>query len=334
MKKKLCMIISCLFMLSGLSFFDGFRFSSASAENWTPNKPIAFIVPSAAGGGYDTRSRGLAQYLSQYTGTPVVIKNVPGAGNLKGVIALNRSKPDGYTIGMIPLMGIAIDQVMKPKFAVDLRKYTYLGLMLSEGYIFTVGKNTPYKSVEDMKNAKTPIKIGASGKTATNYKVFCLALTEMGVPFTPITGFQGSGHVVTAVMRGDLDAACYGVTSILSYVESGDLRPIWQTGDSRSQHYPNTPTVKELGYDELSDLAGSHEAIAAPPGLPKAQAYFLRDALWKAMTSPEFNAWQEKVKQQREIKDYKTAERDASNLLDKFNQEKFLTVLKKYLLIQ
>ena len=335
MKKKLSVVVICLFILSAISFFDGIMFSPASAESWKPQKPITYIVPSAPGGGYDLRSRGIARYLSRYTGgQPVVIKNVPGAGNLKGAIVLSRSKPDGHTIGLIPTMGIAMDQILIPKYPIDLRAYTYLAMTLSEGYVFTVGKNTPYKSIEDMKNAKPPIKIGASGKTATNYKVFCLALSGMGVPFKPITGFQGSGHVVTSVMRGDLDAACYGITSILAYVESGDLRPIWQTAHPRSRHYPNTPSVKELGYGELSELTGSYEGIAAPPGLPKAQTEFLRDAIWKALHDPEFTAWLDQVKQDRVVKDYKFAEEGVVNFLNKFNDEKYLKVLRKYILIQ
>jgi len=335
MKKKLSVVVICLLILSVISFFDGTVFSPASAESWKPQKPITYIVPSAPGGGYDLRSRGIARYLAKYTGgQPVIIKNVPGAGNRKGAIVLNRSKPDGHTIGFVPSMGIAMDQIIIPNYPIDLRDYTYLGVTISEGYVFTVGKNTPYKSIEDLKNAKSPIKIGASGKTATNYKVFCLALSAMGVPFKPITGFQGSGHVVTSVMRGDLDAACYGITSILAYVESGDLRPIWQTADPRSRHYPNTPSVKELGYTELSALTGSYECIIAPPGLPKAQTEFLRDAVWKALHDPEFTAWLDQVKQDRVVKDHKFAEESVANFLDKFNQEKYLKVLRKYILVQ
>jgi len=332
--KKLGSVFICFFVCSVLLNSQGINPTAVSAAAWKPKKTIVYLVPSAPGGGYDTRARGLARYLSKYTGTPVVIKNVPGAGNLKGVTVLNRSKPDGYTIGMIPLMGIAMDQVIKPKFPLDLRKYTYLGMLISEGYVFTVGKQTPYHSIEDMQKSAKPIKIGASGKTATNYKVFCLALTEMGIPFTPITGFAGSGHVVTSVLRGDLDAACYGITSILSYIESGDLRPIWQTADPRSHYLPNTPSIKELGFSELSDLTGSHEAIAAPPRLPKAQTEFLRNALWQAMNDPEYLAWQKKAKQERAIRDYKAAQKHAEDFLVKFNQDKYLDVLKKYVLIK
>src|SRR3546814_13815108 len=65
-----------------------------------PSQPITFIVPYSAGGSSDTRSRQLAQKLSESLGATVVVENRPGASGNIGTSQIARAKPDGYTIGL------------------------------------------------------------------------------------------------------------------------------------------------------------------------------------------------------------------------------------------
>src|SRR5690606_21940276 len=71
----------------------------AVAQDRYPSKPITIIVPYAAGGSSDTRSRQLAQHMSETLGVPVVVENRPGASGNIGTSQIARSNPDGYTIG-------------------------------------------------------------------------------------------------------------------------------------------------------------------------------------------------------------------------------------------
>ena len=63
-----------------------------------PNKPIALVVPQAAGGTNDIVARLIAPAYGDAIGTSIVVENKPGAGGNIGTQAVARSPKDGYTI--------------------------------------------------------------------------------------------------------------------------------------------------------------------------------------------------------------------------------------------
>ena len=75
----------------------------ATAQEKYPSKPITFIIPWPAGGTADASMRAIGESLSKNLGVPVIVENRSGASGMLGVSQLVASKPDGYTIGQIPL---------------------------------------------------------------------------------------------------------------------------------------------------------------------------------------------------------------------------------------
>src|SRR5438132_12354494 len=71
----------------------------APAQNY-PARPIKLISPFAAGGANDVLARVLAAKLADRLPGTVVVENRPGAGAVLGLVALARSAPDGYTLGL------------------------------------------------------------------------------------------------------------------------------------------------------------------------------------------------------------------------------------------
>jgi tripartite-type tricarboxylate transporter receptor subunit TctC len=63
-----------------------------------PARPIAMIVPYAAGGNSDTIGRILAERMREPLGQPVIIENVAGAAGSIGAAQVMRALPDGYTL--------------------------------------------------------------------------------------------------------------------------------------------------------------------------------------------------------------------------------------------
>src|ERR1700724_989411 len=68
----------------------------AAAQEW-PARPIAMIVPYAAGGPPDVIARIIAPGMSERLGVQVVVENVSGAGGITGSARVARAAPDGYT---------------------------------------------------------------------------------------------------------------------------------------------------------------------------------------------------------------------------------------------
>ena len=64
-----------------------------------PERPLRYVIPSAAGGGPDVAARVIMAELSRQTGQQVVVENRPGGGGSIGTEVIARATPDGYTIG-------------------------------------------------------------------------------------------------------------------------------------------------------------------------------------------------------------------------------------------
>jgi tripartite-type tricarboxylate transporter receptor subunit TctC len=73
-----------------------------------PDKPVQMIIPFDAGGNTDLMARALQEEMSRALGQPLVPINKPGAAATLGTGELARAKPDGITIGMVPIGPIAI----------------------------------------------------------------------------------------------------------------------------------------------------------------------------------------------------------------------------------
>jgi tripartite-type tricarboxylate transporter receptor subunit TctC len=76
---------------------------SVSRMAWAqayPARPIAMIVPYAAGGPLDVVGRIVAEEMRRSLGQPVIVENVTGADGSIGAGRTAHARPDGYTIGL------------------------------------------------------------------------------------------------------------------------------------------------------------------------------------------------------------------------------------------
>src|ERR1043166_6126645 len=101
---------------------------AAASADMFKGKTITYIVATSPGGGYDTYGRLIARYMQKYLpGSRIVVKNVPGAGNIIGANTIYAAKSDGLTIGMFNT-GLIYDQLVGRKGVMfDLRKFTWIG---------------------------------------------------------------------------------------------------------------------------------------------------------------------------------------------------------------
>src|SRR5574341_38400 len=126
-------------------------------------KIITIIVGTKAGDVYDLYPRLLSEYLPKYLpGSPnVIVQNMPGAASM---IAANHvysvAKPDGLTLGAI-YPALYFDQLSKrPEVRFDWTKFGWIGTPVTSNHLMYMRTDFPYKSMEDIRAAKTPPKLG------------------------------------------------------------------------------------------------------------------------------------------------------------------------------
>lgn len=259
---------------------------SALAQSDYPNRPITFLCPWPAGGTADVTMRALAKVLSDHLGQPVVFENRAGASGMIGARALAVAKPDGYTIGQIPISVTRFAQLGTVTFD-PLKDFTYLARTSGQTFGIVVRADSPYKTLAELVAAAkaNPGKLtfasaGVAGATHVGMEEFLLAA---GAKMNHIP-YKGGAPALTDLMGGQVDALADS-SSWAPYVEQGKLRLLATWGEQRPPRFAKAPTLKEAGYNLVVDAPNG---IGAPAGLEPQVAEKLRVALKKAILSPEF----------------------------------------------
>ena len=112
MRPKPCGVRSAFLLLAWLI--------GATAVAAYPEKPIRFVIPSAAGGSPDVLMRVMTQQLSTQIGVPFIVENKPGASYILGTMDVVKAAPDGYTLGYGNILSLAINRSLLEKVPYDV----------------------------------------------------------------------------------------------------------------------------------------------------------------------------------------------------------------------
>lgn len=258
-----------------------------------PSKRITFIVPYSPGGGYDTYARALSRVMPKYLPNKVnvIVRNITGAGGMTAMHTLYRSKPDGHTIVIMNLQGLALYQALE-KADLDPAKLSYLGAVARDPNTIMVRIDSPYNTLEDLQKAKV-IKYGATGAPSGSWIQPRLVKEIMGINTEIVTGYRGSSGYMTGLIRGEVDAANMGVYSGLPYVKAKETKIIIAFRESKL--LPDIPVVKKGSPYEDIRLFGEDRVVAAPPGVPKPILDILIDVFVKSIRDPQTQEWSKKT---------------------------------------
>jgi tripartite-type tricarboxylate transporter receptor subunit TctC len=261
------------------------------------DKTITYIVATTPGGGYDTYGRLIARYLQMHLpGSRVVVKNVPGAGNIIGANAIYAARPDGLTIGMFNT-GLIYDQLIHRQGVLfDLTKFSWIGKAANDTRGLLLATNSPYHNIGDLLKAKTPVKFAASGIGAASYNDTRILADALHLNVQIVNGFTGNEGEMS-MLRGEVAAQVGTVDSLKEFVASG--RGFWAlalSGDAKA--LPGVPRMADYVKDErgkkllslLQALSELGRLTAGPPGIPANVLTAERAAMTEVMHDPAFLA--------------------------------------------
>ncbi len=302
-----------------LLIFITLSLATVTQADTYPSKNIVWIVSSEPGGGFDTYARALSPYLTKYlpNNVNVIIKNVSGAGGLKGASQIFYAKPDGYTIGYIYYPGVAIIQLEKD-IGFDPAKMVPIAQIAADAQGLFVSAKSDLKTLEDLRK-KQPLRILTQPKGVTMFSFNVIADNVFNLKAKFVTGYKGSTVVATGLMRGDGDMGILPVNNFINYVESGDLRIVLTFTEKRHPLTPEVPSAVELGYPKAT-ACKSWKVLFGPPGLPADVTRILQDAFNKATNDPELQAWADKTKRPLEYIDGQAAWKELQDIFEVYKQ--------------
>jgi tripartite-type tricarboxylate transporter receptor subunit TctC len=257
----------------------------ASTNDKFPNKSITLIAPWPPGGGSDAVMRAFAESASRALGVQVIIDNKPGAGGTLGATAMLSAKPDGYTVTQLPLGVYRLPHMQKTPYN-PVKDLTHIvGLT---GYTFGIVANAdvPFKTLNDMvayaKANPGKLEYGSTGTGTTPHLAVEEFAHKAGIELNHIP-YKGSAELMQAILGGQIRMMC-AIPEYMPWVKEGKLRVLATLGRSRSKLTPDVPTVKECGWDTISE---SPFGIGGPKNMDPTIVRVLHDAFKKTLDDPK-----------------------------------------------
>lgn len=311
--KGLAVTVVCLVFLFMVQAAEARSSATDTTSSFYQGKAIRIIVGQPPGNSFDLIGRLVARHLGKHIpGNPAVfIQNMPGGGGLLAPnYVFNAAKPDGLTIA-ISNSAIVMDQITGNKAVqFDFSRFSWIGSASQEIRLAFMRKDTPYHSVEAIRTAAKPPKIGYSGTGSGFYQMSRLVENCLGLKLDLIPGFIGSAPIDLAIERGDLDGM-FGTPPASMWRAWGDQLKrgaiivilqtgIWDTGSQTFKRHPdfqNVPTLWELASAQKKNIIkvalvpiSPIRMFYAPPGLPAVRLKILRDAFWATMNDAAYRA--------------------------------------------
>jgi len=291
-------------LLHGFVPFQSF----AQAPNFQ-GKTLTIIVGTVSGDLYDLYARAIALFMGKYLpGKPnVIVQNMPGAGHMIAAnYVYNIAKPDGLTMGAINA-GLYFEQLIgRAEVKFDWTKFIWIGNATKSPQVLYMRADSPFKTIEDVRNAKEPPKCGTTGLSNMGYFVPKLLEDTVGARFNVIAGYQGGNEIDLAVEKGEIQCrslsseAFFSREPFYTWRKKGFVRTLMYGGKTRDEKLSDTPTIyelmdkykaPELGRRLATTLLASgefHRPYMAPPKMRPELVRLLRDAFSKTMKDPEF----------------------------------------------
>jgi tripartite-type tricarboxylate transporter receptor subunit TctC len=95
----------------------------------------------------------------------------------------------------------------------------------------------------------------------------------------------GAGPAVAGLAGGETHLMFVTASSAMTFVKNGRIKLLAVTSNKRLAAFPDTPTMTEAGFPELS--SGSWQGVFVPAGTPKDVVDKLYSAIIETMKTPE-----------------------------------------------
>lgn len=263
-------------------------FTPAIAQTY-PSRALRLVVPFGAGTATDLVARHVGLGLASELGQPVAVENRPGGGGMIGAEAVARSVPDGYTILMGTSASHATSVSLFKKVPFDpIADFAPIARISIFPAVLVVHQSLPVSTVAELiayaKARPGQLNYATSGPGSQNHLQAAMLAVTAGLQVTHVP-FKDAGQIFGAIGRGEVAFMFYPFAALGPVVQGGKVNVVASTGEKRSPLTPNTPTMIEAGYPELS-LAGWN-ALYAPAGTPGDIIERLNAAAGRALENAE-----------------------------------------------
>lgn len=256
-----------------------------------PNKPIRIIVPYPAGGATDVSARLVGQRLQEELKQAVVVDNRPGASGNLGMQALLQSPADGYTLAMSLTGMLSINPATYAKAGFTAADVVPIARVMLAPLVLVVPLNSPWRSAQDLiaagKSAgKGGLPYGSTGAGGISHVASELVNAAADGNYTHVP-YRGGAPLVQALLTSEVRWGLLGTADARAQIQGGKRKALSQLRATRSELWPDLPTLTEQGLRGGIDF-DMWFGLVAPAKTPPAVITFLNQKVAQIVAEPEF----------------------------------------------
>ena len=262
--------------------------SGAFAQSY-PNKPVRIVVGFPAGGPTDIVSRTIAPKMSEALGQTVIVDNRGGAGGVIATEQVSKAPPDGHTLLMGTIGGIAVAMSLIPNRGYDtLRDFAPVTQAVTVTNLLVVHPSVPAKNVKELlaiaRSKPGRLNYASSGNGTVTHLAGELFKLQGKVDIAHVP-FKGGAPALTALISGEVDLSYENSLVVTPHVKAGKVKALAVTGLKRSQLMPELPTIAESGLPGYN--ASGWYGLFVPSATPRAIVTRLNQEAVKALRMPD-----------------------------------------------
>jgi tripartite-type tricarboxylate transporter receptor subunit TctC len=233
-----------------------------------PVRPLRWIVGFPSGGGTDTVSRIMAQWLSERLRQSVIVENKPGASTNISMQAAVAAPADGYTLVCVTASSAVNVSLFENLPFNLLRDVAPVAGLIDFPLVMVVSPALPVRTVPEFiayANANPGrISMASYGTGSTSHLAGELFKVMTGVKMVHVP-YRGEAPAMTDMIAGRVQVMFLTLTGSLAHIRSGAVRLLAVCAKTRSEFVPDAPTIADSvpGYE-----ANSWCGVAVPRGTP------------------------------------------------------------------
>jgi tripartite-type tricarboxylate transporter receptor subunit TctC len=264
--------------------------SSSFADTTFPTRMVTIVTGVAAGGQADLAARPVAQGLSEVFDKTVIVDNRTGAGGALGAAYVLKNEHDGYTMFMALSAAVVLpeaDRIAGRKPLYEMSSFSPVARVLGDPNLLAVPADSKYNTVADIvKDAKArpgEVTYASSGNYGGVHLAMEMFAQAAGIKLLHVP-FRGGAPALQAVMGNQVAITALGSGPLKSYSDAGRLRVLATFGAERHPAFPDAPTFKEVGLDNV--IFNAWVGLFLPTGVPTEVMERTRVAMRTVMTDP------------------------------------------------
>lgn len=272
MAKVRCLVLMLLFC-GGIS--------SGQAQEVFPNRPLTFVVPTAASGGQDIVTRLVTPGMRKLLGQQIIVENRVGANGIIAASFVAKSKPDGHTLLVTGATQGVLHRLFYKPLPYDPEKELQAVISFAAGpNVLVVNPTLPVRNVDELvalaKRNPGQLSYASNGHGSGQHLAGELFNHLAGTQILHVP-FKGSGEYLSQISGGYITMAFASTISVIPMVAAKKLKPIGVTTPERLQTMPDVPTLAEnkalAGFEHVNWVG-----VFAPSATPAATLKILNAA--------------------------------------------------------